>query len=179
MFGAVKARAGSPVSADLLRSRHRVVGPGRGSRLQRESVVTFPGIVTGCGGGLNISIGIERRKLTQVGKVLARSDTKQTVSLLAGKGRFSGPCRRNARRADHVETGSQSFTKGGYDTACSPWPYQRTTEVRPQMKSPAWGRGAVPLGAAEGLGGGAKVLVRNNLIGHAGGLLYVGVRCFV
>jgi len=47
------------------------------------------------------------------------------------------------------------------------------------MKSPAWGRGAVPLGATEGLGGGAKVLVRNNLIGHAGGLLYVGVRCFV
>ena len=54
-----------------------------------------------------------------------------------------------------------------------------STEVRPQMKSPAWGRGAVPLGATEGLGGGAKVLVRNNLIGHAGGLLYVGVRCFV
>jgi hypothetical protein len=26
------------------------------------------------------------------------------------------------------------------------------------MKSPAWGRGAVPLGATEGLGGGAKVL---------------------
>jgi hypothetical protein len=54
-----------------------------------------------------------------------------------------------------------------------------STEVHPQMKSPAWGRGAIPLGATEGLGGGAKVLVRNNLIGHAGGLLYVGVRCFV
>ena len=33
-----------------------------------------------------------------------------------------------------------------------------STEVHPQMKSPAWGRGAVPLGATEGLGGGAKVL---------------------
>jgi hypothetical protein len=34
----------------------------------------------------------------------------------------------------------------------------RPPRARAQMKSPAWGRGAVPLGATEGLGGGAKVL---------------------
>jgi len=54
-----------------------------------------------------------------------------------------------------------------------------STEIRPQMKSPAWGAGLFRSAPRRGSGDGAKVLVRNNLIGHAGGLLYVGVRCFV